>query len=171
MKKTKTSGHAAHTQPSDAMALPGTMGRPIKIAMIGAGSGFTPRLIVDVISIPGNTGGVFALVDIDVKRLETMQKLIKKIFVQRGVTNWMVIASPDRTKVLAGSDYIVNCIEVSGLDCVRFDNDIPARYGIDQCIGDTIGPGGLFKALRTIPVFLDVLKDAERLCPKAIVLN
>jgi alpha-galactosidase len=65
----------------------------------------------------------------------------------------------------------VNCIEVSGLDCVRFDNDIPAKYGVNQCIGDTIGPGGLFKALRTIPVWLDVLKDVEALCPQAIVLN
>ena len=73
--------------------------------------------------------------------------------------------------MLPGSDYIVNCIEVSGLACVRFDNDIPAKYGVDQCIGDTIGPGGLFKALRTIPVWLDVLKDAERALPEAIVLN
>jgi alpha-galactosidase len=60
---------------------------------------------------------------------------------------------------------------VSGVDCVRWDNDIPARYGIDQCIGDTIGPGGLFKGLRTIPVWLTILRDAERLCPDAIVLN
>jgi len=72
---------------------------------------------------------------------------------------------------MAGSDYLINCIEVSGLECVRFDNDIPLKYGIDQCIGDTIGPGGLFKALRTIPVFLDILRDAGRLCPGAIVLN
>ena len=76
---------------------------------------------------------------------------------------WTVSGATDRKKVLAGSDYIVNCIEVSGTACVRFDNDIPAKYGVDQCIGDTIGPGGLFKALRTIPVWLEVLKDAERL--------
>jgi alpha-galactosidase len=69
------------------------------------------------------------------------------------------------------SDYIVVCVEVSGVDCVRYDNDIPAKYGIDQCIGDTIGPGGLFKALRTVPVFLDILRDAERLCPRVQVLN
>jgi alpha-galactosidase len=77
----------------------------------------------------------------------------------------------DRRKALPGSDYIINCIEVSGLECVRHDYDIPARYGVDQCIGDTIGPGGLFKALRTIPVWLEVLRDAERLCPEALVLN
>jgi alpha-galactosidase len=85
--------------------------------------------------------------------------------------NWKVISTVKRRNALKDSDYLVNCIEVSGLECVRFDNDIPARYGIDQCIGDTIGPGGLFKALRTIPVWLDVLKDVEALCPHAIVLN
>ncbi|MDY7011949.1 MAG: alpha-glucosidase/alpha-galactosidase, partial [Planctomycetota bacterium] len=69
------------------------------------------------------------------------------------------------------ADYIINCIEVSGEDCVRFDNGIPLRYGVDQCIGDTIGPGGLFKALRTVPVFLEVLRDVEELCPAAWVLN
>ena len=170
-KKERSLGHRAHTQTADSQTLGGRMARPIKITMMGGGSGFTPRLIVDVISIPGNQGGTFALVDIDRERLRTMHKLIEKIFAQRKAKNWEVVSSEDRTKVLAGSDYIVNCIEVSGLECVRFDNDIPARYGIDQCIGDTIGPGGLFKALRTIPVFLEVLKDTERLCPDALVLN
>jgi len=82
-----------------------------------------------------------------------------------------VTASSNRRKVLKGTDYLVNCIEVSGVDCVRYDNDIPAEYGIDQCIGDTIGPAGLFKGLRTIPVWLEILKDAEDLCPHAKVLN
>ena len=66
---------------------------------------------------------------------------------------------------------INNCIEVSGLECVRYDNDIPLKYGVDQCIGDGIGPGGLFKGLRTIPVWLNILRDCERLCPEAIVLS
>ena len=73
--------------------------------------------------------------------------------------------------MLPGTDYVVNCIEVSGVDCVGYDNDIPARYGVDQCIGDTVGPGGVFKGLRTIPVWLEVLADVERLAPRAIVLN
>jgi alpha-galactosidase len=170
-KSKRNLGHTEHTKTSETPGLPGTMSRPIKITMLGAGSGFTPRLITDVISIPGNAGGVVALVDIDRERLGTMHRLIKKLFAERGATQWEVVAATDRTKVLPGSDYIVNCIEVSGLGCVRLDNDIPAKYGIDQCIGDTIGPGGLFKALRTIPVWLDVLKDAERYCPEALVLN
>jgi alpha-galactosidase len=100
-----------------------------------------------------------------------MHALIKKLVAALGLRNWKVTATKDRTKALPGADYIVNCIEVSGTACVRLDNDIPLKYGINQCIGDTIGPGGLFKALRTIPVWLEVLADAGRLSPRAIVLN
>jgi alpha-galactosidase len=164
-------GHAAHTQDSTTRGLPGTMPRPIKLTMLGAGSGFTPRLLNDLFRIPGEQGGTIALVDIDRDRLATMHRVIEKLAAQLGKTHWKIVASPDRTAVLADSDYVVNCIEVSGTACVRFDNDIPLKYGIDQCIGDTIGPGGLFKALRTIPVWLDVLRDCERLCPRALVLN
>ncbi|MEZ0299298.1 MAG: alpha-glucosidase/alpha-galactosidase [Candidatus Methylacidiphilales bacterium] len=168
----KISGHAAHTQNAATQGLPGTMQRPIKLTMLGAGSAFTPRLVNDVMSIPGNHGGTIALVDIDTARLGTMHKLIGKMIAKLGAEKkWELVASAERAEVLKGSDYVVSCIEVSGLECVRHDNDIPLKYGIDQCIGDTTGPGGLFKSLRTIPVFLDVLNDCERLCPQAIVLN
>jgi len=167
----KSAGHAEHTKSSANTGLPGRFLRPIKITMLGAGSGFTPRLVNDVLKIPGQQGGVIALVDIDSSRLRTMKQLIEKLIAKLRLKGWKVIASTNRREVLKGSDYIVNCIEVSGLECVRHDNDIPAKYGIDQCIGDTIGPGGLFKALRTIPVWLEVLQDAEKLCPQAIVLN
>ena len=119
-----------------------------------------------------NQGGTIALVDIDTNRLEAMRKVVQRMIDNFGeVGRWSVSAHTDRREALPGSHYIINCIEVSGLDCVRFDNDIPAKYGVDQCIGDTIGPGGLFKALRTVPVFIEVLRDAEELCPTAIVLN
>jgi alpha-galactosidase len=167
----KAIGHAAHTQDAAARGLPGQLLRPIKITMLGAGSAFTPRLMNDVLRIPGDQGGTIALVDIDRERLSTMTKLITRLTEQLGKSNWKVIGSAQRREVMADSDYIVNCIEVSGTACVRHDNDIPAKYGIDQCIGDTIGPGGLFKSLRTIPVWLQVLKDAEELCPRALVLN
>lgn len=171
-RKSKLSGHAAHTQDAATQGLSGSMLRPIKLTMLGAGSGFTPRLVNDVLRIPGNQGGVIALVDIDLSRLRTMHKLIAKLIAKLGQEKrWKVVSSPERSQVLKGTDYVVNCIEVSGLECVRHDNDIPLKYGIDQCIGDTIGPGGLFKSLRTIPVFLDVLRDCERLCPQALVLN
>jgi alpha-galactosidase len=170
-KSRKNLGHSEHTQSAASVGLPGAFLRPIHLTFLGAGSGFTPRLINDLIRIPGNRGGTIALVDIDRSRLRTMKQLIVKLLAAHGATGWKVVASEDRRQVMKGSDYLVNCIEVSGLECVRHDNDIPARYGIDQCIGDTIGPGGLFKALRTIPVWLEVLQDAEKLCPSALVLN
>lgn len=168
----KTKGHSEHTKAADQQrGLPGKLGRPIKITMLGAGSGFTPRLMNDVLLIPGADRGEIALVDIDKHRLKTMYQLISRLVAQLGKTGWKVTASTQRRDVLRDSDYIVNCIEVSGVDCVRHDNDIPLRYGIDQCIGDTIGPGGLFKGLRTVPVWLEILRDAEVLCPDALVLN
>lgn len=164
-------GHAAHSKSAEAKGLPGEMPRPIKITMMGAGSGFTPTLVRDVLQIPGGRGGVIALVDIDADRLGTMHQLIEKVIASQKRAGWAVVSSTDRAEVMADSDYIVICVEVSGTGAVRFDNDIPAKYGVSQCIGDTIGPGGLFKSLRTIPVWLDILQDAERLCPRAVLLN
>jgi alpha-galactosidase len=165
-------GHAAHTQASESRGLPGRFGRPIRITFLGAGSGFCPRLLNDVLRTPGLAGGSIALVDVDLKRLDQMRRLIAKLVASLGrERDWTVSATADRREALPGPDYLINCIEVSGLECVRHDNAIPLKYGIDQCIGDTIGPGGLFKALRTIPVWLGILKDAEELCPGALVLN
>jgi alpha-galactosidase len=141
-----------------------------KVTMLGAGSAFTPRLATDIMLIDGLNEGQLALVDVDAERLEIIHKLIQKIIADAG-SKWTVTATTNRTEVMADSDYLINTIEVSGVQTVRFDNDIPAKYGVDQCIGDTIGPGGIFKGLRTIPVWLDVLADAERLCPACTVLN
>jgi alpha-galactosidase len=174
MKKTKSIGapaNASHTGAATQTALPGAFSRPVKLVFLGAGSYFTPSLVNDLVLTPDTQGGVIALVDIDEKRLRLAARLVRKLLARLGVTRWKLIASTDRRAVLAGAHYIVNCIEVSGLECVRWDNDIPLKYGVDQCIGDTIGPGGLFKALRTIPAFLDILRDCERLCPGALVLN
>lgn len=171
-KKQESKGHAEHSKAAEEQkGLPGKFIRPIKVTFLGAGSGFTPHLFSDVLQIPNRGKIEFALVDIDKKRLETMHKLCRKVAEAHGASPDSVTASTDRRKVLKGTDYLINCIEVSGLDCVKHDNNIPLKYGVDQCIGDTIGPGGLFKGLRTIPVFLKILKDAEELCPNALVLN
>jgi alpha-galactosidase len=73
--------------------------------------------------------------------------------------------------VLSGCDYVINTIEVAGLRNVRSDYEIPLRFGVDQCIGDTIGPGGIFKMLRTGPTWLEIVHDLERVCPDAVVMN
>ncbi|MFA5203682.1 MAG: alpha-glucosidase/alpha-galactosidase [Lentisphaeria bacterium] len=144
--------------------------RPLKVVFLGAGSGFLQNLFPDVMNIPGAEEGEMALVDIDPKRLRPAEQFCRRV-VEKMNRRWKVTATTDRRQVLRGADYIINCIEVSGVDCVAFDNDIPLKFGVDQCIGDTMGPGGLFKALRTVPVFLDVLRDVVKFCPDAWVLN
>ncbi|MCW5941162.1 MAG: hypothetical protein KIS66_02960 [Fimbriimonadaceae bacterium] len=169
---TATDSHDKHSQVVSERGLPGLMPRPISVTMIGAGSFFTNAILKDVVLIPGNAGGELRLIDIDGHRLGLAESLMRKIVEAAGQADkWTIRASTDRTELLPGTDYIVNSIEVSGVECVRFDNDIPLEFGVSQCIGDTIGPGGLFKGLRTIPVFLEILRDAERLCPRALVLN
>lgn len=171
MKKTEATGHEAHMKKAENLGMLNEVTRPLKIVFMGAGSAFFKNLFCDVMSIPGATDGEMALVDINLERLELSRQLGEKILEQKQMKGWKVTATANRLEALSGADYIINCIEVSGTECVRFDNDIPLEYGVDQCIGDTIGPGGLFKALRTVPTFLEVLKDVENLCPEAWVLN
>ena len=142
-----------------------------RVTLMGAGSAvFSRQLMTDILLIPDLDGGSFALVDVDPVRLEMAHQLAEKVIALAG-KSWTVEASTERRKVMGGSDYIVNFIEVNGLQTVQFDHEIPMKYGIKQCIGDTIGPGGIFKALRTGPDWLDILHDAEELCPDALVLN
>lgn len=142
-----------------------------KITLLGAGSGFTQPLFTDILLVDGMDRGTIGLVDIDKKRLDVNVKLMHKIIELTGRTKWKIEASTDRRKVLKGSDYLISTIEVSGTACVGYDNDIPLKYGIDQCIGDTIGPGGIMKALRTAPPFIKILEDAAKYCPNALIMN
>jgi len=142
-----------------------------KVTLIGAGSAvFARQIITDILNIEGLDEGQFALIDIDVARLDLARHIAERIVALTG-KRWSVVASTERRDLLPDTDFIVNSIEVAGLANVRHDYDIPLKYGIDQCIGDTIGPGGIFKALRTGPAWIEILRDAERLCPDAWVLN
>ena len=142
-----------------------------KVTIVGAGSAvFARQVITDILAVEGLDAGVFALVDIDAKRLELARAIAERL-VELSGKRWRVEASTERGDVLHGTDYVVNSIEVAGLQNVRVDYDIPLRYGVDQCIGDTIGPGGIFKALRTGPAWLEIVADTERLAPKAMILN
>jgi alpha-galactosidase len=142
-----------------------------KVTLIGAGSAvFARQIITDILAVDGLDRGAFALVDIDPDRLDLARRIAERIVGISG-KSWTVEASTDRTEVLKGTDYVINSIEVAGLRNVRHDYDIPKKYGIDQCIGDTIGPGGIFKALRTGPAWLEIVSDVERMAPRAVVLN
>jgi alpha-galactosidase len=142
----------------------------VKITYLGAGSAFAPILTKDIFQIPGLKEGIICLVDIDPERLDQSYK-VTKIINDELKTNWEIIPSTNRREVMENSDFIINTVEVSGLNTVQYDYEIPLKYGVDQCIGDTVGPGGVMKALRTIPPWLAILKDAEELCPDAFVIN
>jgi alpha-galactosidase len=142
-----------------------------KVTFVGAGSAvFARQLITDILAVDGLDAGTFALVDIDATRLE-LARLMAERLVELSGKRWSVTASTERAAVLEGSDYVISSIEVAGLANVRYDYEIPLRYGVDQCIGDTIGPGGIFKALRTGPVWLEIVADVARLAPRARVIN
>jgi alpha-galactosidase len=145
--------------------------RQLRIVIIGAGSTvFARQLMADVLTTPGLESGTFVLVDIDARRLDLAHRIGERMAAASG-RSWRVEATAHRGRALAGADYVINAIEVAGLRNVRHDYDIPMKYGVDQCIGDTIGPGGIFKMLRTGPAWREILRDIERICPRAVVMN
>jgi alpha-galactosidase len=143
----------------------------VKVALIGAGSGvFAQTVITDILAIDELDRGTFALVDLDMERLELARQVAEQV-IATARKSWTVQATTDRCEVLSGCDYVFNMIEVGGLANVRFDYEIPMKYGVDQCIADTMGPGGIFKFLRTAPTWLAICRDIEELCPRALVIN
>jgi len=142
-----------------------------KIAFIGAGSfGFTRSLVRDILSFPALEDSVIALMDIDVNRLSAIKKAVDKI-VAAGKYPAKVIATTDRAEALKDADGVVCTILAGGVSIWRYDVEIPKKYGVDINVGDTRGPAGIFRALRTIPVMLDICRDIEHYCPDAIFLN
>lgn len=143
----------------------------VKVALIGAGSAtFAQEVITDILAIEGLGEGTFALVDLDTERLELTHEVAEQLIKLAG-KSWMVQATTDRRSVLPGCGYVINAIEVGGLATIQDDFAIPLKYGVNQCIADTIGPGGIFKYLRTAPSWLAICRDIEELCPQALVIN
>jgi alpha-galactosidase len=142
-----------------------------KIAFIGAGSlGFTRGLVRDILTFPLLKDATLALMDINAERLEFSQKAVQRI-VDLGDYPAKVEATMDRVEALKGADAVLCTILAGGTDVWRYDIEIPKKYGVDTNIGDTRGPSGIFRALRTIPVMLSIVKDMERYCPDAVLLN
>jgi len=142
-----------------------------KIAFIGAGSlGFTRKLARDLLTFPLLKDATLSLMDIDAERLEFAQKAVQRI-VDLGNYPAKVEATMDRVQALRGAHAVLCTILVGDPDVWRYDIEIPKKYGVDTNIGDTRGPSGVFRALRTIPVMLSIVKDMEHYCPDAILLN
>ncbi|MBM3134349.1 MAG: alpha-galactosidase [Chloroflexi bacterium] len=142
-----------------------------KIAFIGAGSlGFTRGLVRDILTFPRLADSTLALMDIDPERLDFARRSVQRI-VDLGGYPARVEATLDRTEALRDADFVLVTILVGDTAVWRHDIEIPKQYGVDINIGDTRGPAGIFRALRTIPVMLDIAHDVERYCPQATLLN
>lgn len=142
-----------------------------KIAFIGAGSfGFTRGLVRDILTFPAFEDCTIALMDINEERLLYIKKAVEKI-VTAGKYPAKIIATMDRVEALKDADGVVCTILAGGVHVWRYDVEIPKKYGVDINVGDTRGPAGIFRALRTIPVMLDICRDIETYCPDAILLN
>jgi alpha-galactosidase len=142
-----------------------------KIAFIGAGSfGFTRTLVKDILTFPTLQDATIALMDIDPERLDYITRAIQRI-VTEGKYAAKVVATTDRREALAGADAVLCTILCGDVDIWRHDIEIPKKFGVDTNVGDTRGPSGIFRALRTIPTMVSICKDMEELCPRAILLN
>jgi alpha-galactosidase len=142
-----------------------------KITFVGAGSlVFTRNLCSDVLLSPALQDCTISLMDIDSERLYPSRDAVRSIVDRRGIKAH-VEATTDREEALRGADYVVTTFQQGGLEAYEMDVQIPRRYGIEQCVGDTLGPGGVFRALRTIPVLLGLCREMEDLAPDALLLN
>ncbi|MBQ0078717.1 MAG: alpha-glucosidase/alpha-galactosidase, partial [Eubacterium sp.] len=142
-----------------------------KFTFIGAGSlDFTRELVKDLMTFPAFDDCELMLMDINEKRLQYAKQGIERI-VKAGGHKATVNATTDRREALKDADGVLITVLQGGVEVWRHDIEIPKKYGVDICVGDTRGPSGIFRFLRTAPVLLSIIRDVEEVCPNAVVLN
>ncbi|QTL97026.1 alpha-galactosidase [Iocasia frigidifontis] len=143
-----------------------------KIAFIGAGSiGFTRRLVKDILSIDEFKNIEISFTDINPQNLKMVTQLVQRDIDENGLSI-KVHATTDRREALKDAKYVLNVVRIGGLDAFKMDVEIPLKYGVDQCVGDTLCAGGIMYAQRGIPAILDFCKDIREVsAPDAILLN
>ena len=144
-----------------------------KITIIGAGSiVFCKTLMMDIMASQVLQDSTIVLMNRSNRnhKLDRIAEFAQKVVKENDLPT-KIIATLDRKEALKDANYVINMIQVGGVEAFQKDYEIPMKYGVDQCIGDTMGPGGIFRALRTIPAVLDIVRDMEELCPKALLLN
>jgi len=142
-----------------------------KITLIGAGSVvFTRNLCSDILLTPALQQSTIALMDIDPGRLAQARDLVQ-VIIDRRRLKARVEATTDQREAVQNADYVITTFQQGGLDAYALDIEIPQRYGVEQCVGDTLGPGGVFRALRTIPVLVGLCHDMDDVAPDALLLN
>lgn len=143
-----------------------------KVTFLGAGSTvFAKNVLGDIMATPALNGFEIALFDINPERLQDSEKMLNNI--KRTLnSNCTIQAFSDRKEALRGAKFVINAIQVGGYDpCTITDFGIPKKYGLRQTIADTVGIGGVFRNLRTIPVMLDFAADIREVCPDALFMN
>ncbi|MDD4890629.1 MAG: alpha-galactosidase [Phycisphaerae bacterium] len=142
-----------------------------KIAMIGAGSViFCKTLCNDILATPSLQGSEICLMSRTKPKLDRMEAFVGRMIRENGLKA-KVWSTLDRREAIRGADYVIVTIQVGGTDAFKLDYEIPLKFGVDQCIGDSLGPGGVFRALRSIPALAEIARDMAELAPKAILLN
>ncbi|WP_024936656.1 alpha-glucosidase/alpha-galactosidase [Actinomadura welshii] len=142
-----------------------------KIVFVGAGSVvFTQALLADLLGFPELADARIALHDVDAERLATAEAAARRIAEARGARP-VITAHLERREAFDGADFVINMIQVGGHGSTVIDFEIPARFGLRQTIADTIGVGGIFRALRTFPVLDGIAADMAECCPDAWLLN
>jgi alpha-galactosidase len=142
-----------------------------KIVVIGAGSIiFSTTVMNDLLSTPSLSDSSFVLVNPDLPRAQSVENYVKRIVAQNGLRA-TIRSTKDRREALQGADFVILTIKVGGSRAFQVDYEVPKKYGIDVCVGECVGPGGVFRALRTIPVIVDIVRDVQEICPKAVILN
>ncbi len=143
----------------------------MQITIIGGGSyQWTPELLADLLGTESLRGSHIVLEDIDPKPLEKMEALGRMVG-EALDANATFATSTDQRAALEGSDFVIVTISTGGFESMAVDLDVPARFGIRQSVGDTVGPGGISRSLRNIPVLVGVAEDMEEVCPDAWMLN
>jgi len=142
-----------------------------KIVLIGAGSHvFSRHLITDILTYPELRASTISLMDIAQEPLDLITGFAKKLVAQNGFKT-KIESTTDRRTALEGANYVFITIQVGGQTARHPDMDIPRKYGVNQAVGDTTGPGGVFYGARHVPVILDICKDMEKICPEAWLMN
>ena len=142
-----------------------------KIAIIGAGGSVFPlRLVGDLLSFPALRDSTFVLMDVDLSRAERTASAAREL-VKHHDFPARIQTTTDRRAALDGANYVIVTFQVGGIEAYRHDVEVPRRYGIDQTVGDTLGPGGVFRFLRSASAYQAIAADMKELCPNAILIN
>jgi alpha-galactosidase len=142
-----------------------------KITLVGGGSThWTPKLMVDFGNTPSLADAEVVLYDLDAESLPPALKVVEHVAERRGIA-LSARATTDIDDALSGAQYVIATFSVGGFASMRHDIEIPARYGVRQTVGDSVGPGGISRALRSVPVILEVARAMQRCCPDALLVN